>query len=78
MFWGLLVDNFTDPNSYGMNYNPPYYQSFFEQCGFQMYYKQFMYKRAIHEPVQEIFARKAKNILSDNDYRFSDVRKMSF
>ncbi len=39
MFWGLLVENFTDPNSYGMNYNPPYYQALFEQYGFQMYYK---------------------------------------
>ena len=27
-FWGLLVEGFTPP-SYGMNYNPPYYQAFF-------------------------------------------------
>ncbi len=77
MFWGLLVDNFTDPNSYGMNYNPPYYRSFFEQYGFQMYYKQFMYKRAVHEPVQEIFARKAQNILTNPEFSFSDAKKMS-
>ena len=28
-FWGLLVEGFTPP-SFGMNYNFPYYQNFFE------------------------------------------------
>tara|TARA_Y100000589_G_scaffold328039_1_gene371223 strand:+ start:45352 stop:46512 length:1161 start_codon:yes stop_codon:yes gene_type:complete len=77
MFWGLLVENFTDPNSYGMNYNPPYYQDFFEKYGFNVYYKQFMYKRAVKEPVQEIFARKAQNIINNPEFHFSDVKKMS-
>jgi hypothetical protein len=26
MFWGLLIENFTDPPIYGTNYNPPYYR----------------------------------------------------
>lgn len=39
MWWGLLVDGFTHP-SYGMNYNPPYYQAFFEEYGFKRYYEQ--------------------------------------
>ena len=28
-FWGLLVDNFDDLPSYGMNYNRPYYRAVF-------------------------------------------------
>jgi len=29
-YWGLLIENFTDMSSFRMNYNPPYYQRFFE------------------------------------------------
>ncbi len=29
-FWGCLTKNFTDPNSYAMNYNPPYYTELFD------------------------------------------------
>ena len=38
-FWGLLVDGFI-PQSFGMNYNPPYYQDFFEKYGFTLYFEQ--------------------------------------
>lgn len=38
-FWGLLVDGFKQP-SYQENYNPPYYQRFFEDYGFQQYFRQ--------------------------------------
>ena len=30
MFWGLLIENFTDPPLYGTNYNPPYYRQLLE------------------------------------------------
>jgi len=40
-FWGLLVDNFHDLPSYGMNYNRPYYRRFFESRGYQVYYEQY-------------------------------------
>lgn len=30
MYWGLLIDNFTDPPIYGVNYNPPYYRDLLE------------------------------------------------
>ncbi len=38
-FWGLLVDGFIQ-QSYGMNYNPSYYQKFFEDYGFTSYFQQ--------------------------------------
>jgi hypothetical protein len=40
MFWGLLIENFTDPPIYGTNYNPPYYVKLFEAYGFGLYFKQ--------------------------------------
>ncbi len=38
-FWGLLVEGFKQP-SYQENYNPHYYQRFFENYGFQQYFRQ--------------------------------------
>lgn len=78
MFWGLLTQNFTDANSYGMAYNPPYYVSFFEEYGFQVYYEQFMYKRDLHIPAQEVFVKKYNSIKADRDYRISNARGMSW
>ncbi|MBL4594832.1 MAG: hypothetical protein JKX68_13615 [Flavobacteriales bacterium] len=77
MFWGVLVENFTDPNSYGMNYNPEYYKTFFEEYGFKTYYKQFMYKRDLNVPAQQIFVEKSENIMSNGDYSITNVRGMS-
>lgn len=77
MFWGLLVENFTDPNSYGMNYNPPYYKSIFEEYGFKIYYKQFMYKRNLRIPAQQVFVEKSDRIMQDKNYSIANVRKLS-
>ena len=77
LFWGLLVDNFTDPNSYGMNYNPPYYRELFETYGFQTYYKQFMYRRDMSMPVQDVFVRKHELVMKDPNYTIENVTKLS-
>lgn len=42
-FWGLLVKGFHAP-SYGLNYNPPYYASLFEQYGFETFYNQICFE----------------------------------
>jgi hypothetical protein len=51
-WWGLVVEGFQPP-LYGMNYNPPYYQSLFETYGFQPFFHQIC------------FGMKPKNKLSD-------------
>lgn len=73
-FWGLLVENFTDIPSYAMNYNPPYYQALFENYGFKLYYNQFVYKRDMHIPAQEVFVRKYEQVMADPAYRISNIR----
>ena len=77
MFWGLLIENFIDPNSYGMNYNPAYYQSLFEDYGFKVYYKQLMCKRDMHVPVQDVFVEKSERLMKRKEYSISNVRNMS-
>jgi hypothetical protein len=38
-WWGVVVEGFQEP-LYCMNYNPPYYQSLFEQYGFKPFFHQ--------------------------------------
>src|SRR3546814_3717429 len=63
-WWGLLVDGFYEP-CYTCNYNPPYYQDFFEQYGFQLYFKQYTYLRKVKEKVNAVYADRALRILTD-------------
>jgi hypothetical protein len=71
-WWGLLVQGFDEPN-YGMNYNFPYYQSFFEEYGFQIYFKQLTYRRIIEEPVGDIILNRASKIAQDKNYSFANI-----
>lgn len=73
-FWGLLVENFTAPPSYTMNYNPPYYQKFFEDYGFKNYFNQYVYWRDLALPAQEIFVKKANILSHDPEFRVTHMR----
>jgi hypothetical protein len=69
-WWGLLVDGFSPPN-YNMPWNFPYYQSFFEAYGFQIYFKQYTYMR----PVQGLgfdpkMIERANAIMANPEYSF--------
>ena len=68
-FWGLLIENFTDPPIYGTNYNPPYYRSLLEGYGFQLYFNQLFFKRSVEVAAQPIFHRKYNQIINDPDMR---------
>lgn len=73
-FWGLLIHNFTDPSSYGMNYNPPYYRQLFEDYGFRVYFEQYVYKRDLFIPAQPIFVRKFRQMSLDPKYRITNIQ----
>jgi len=76
-FWGLLVKNFKDPNTYGMNYNPEYYVQLFENYGFKVYYNQFMYHRMMADPAQEVFVKKAEALRKDPKFECRNIRGLS-
>ncbi len=82
MFWGVLVEGFTLP-LYGMNYNPPYYAKLFETYGFQNYFDQYSYYRAlVPHTMPEALYQKASRLFENPDYRFehvdlSDKRKVA-
>ncbi len=75
-FWGCLTKNFTDANSYAMNYNPPYYPAFFERYGFMTYFEQYLYTRDALQPVQPIFERKYKQLISDDNLKITSIEGM--
>jgi len=76
-YWGLLVKNFTDLPSYGMNYNPEYYGRFFEARGYQVYYEQYIYSREIQLGVQEAFERKRAQIEARGTMRVVTARDLT-
>lgn len=76
-FWGLLTENFTGKPSYGLNYNPPYYQKFFEQYAFREYFKQLVFWRDLQIPAQEIFVKKADIVSSNPEFSVKGMRGIS-
>ena len=72
-FWGLLVEGFIPP-SYGMNYNPPYYQAFFEHYGFQTLYAQITNHLDILKPFPERFYKIAKWVTQKPGYEFKHLK----
>ncbi len=48
-YWGVLTDGFKQ-QTFGMNYNPPYYEKLFKDYGFKTFYDQFSYSLDITNP----------------------------
>lgn len=69
-WWGLLVDGFSEPN-YNMPWNFSYYQAFFENYGFQLYFKQFTYAKKLQQKgFSDKLVKRADLILANPDYEF--------
>jgi len=68
-FWGLLVEGFI-PQSFGMNYNPPYYKTFFEQYGFTLYFEQVTNLLDLKKPFPERFWKIADWVRQKPEYNF--------
>ncbi|MFK7756902.1 MAG: hypothetical protein AB8B53_08240 [Flavobacteriales bacterium] len=72
MFWGVLIENYEDKNTYGMNHHPEYYKEYLEEYGFQVYYNQHVYYRDLHVPLQEVFLRKVSLLEQEDGYRVAN------
>jgi hypothetical protein len=68
-FWGLLIEGYTHP-SYGMNYNPPYYHSFFEHYGFKPLYEQITNHLDVRKEFPERFTKIANWVSRKPGYEF--------
>lgn len=73
-WWGLIVEGFT-PVPYKMNYNPPYYISFFEEFGFKEYFRQLCYSLDPMQRVQDKFYHRHEAVKKNPDYKAVHLRK---
>jgi len=74
-WWGLLVQGFDQEPNYCMPYTHPYYQAFFEEYGFQDYFKQLTYHRKVTKPLPQSYRDKAERIARDPAYSFEQISK---
>jgi GNAT superfamily N-acetyltransferase len=58
-FWGLLIEGYMHPG-FGMNYNFPYYEQFFEDYGFRTYFDQVTNHLDMTKPFPDRFWKIAK------------------
>lgn len=77
-YWGLIIENFNEPPYYLQGYNPEYYVKFFENYGFQIYYKQEIFYRDLTVPLQEKFKDRADILRADPKFRVSHVDMSRF
>ncbi len=68
-FWGLLVDGFSQPG-FGMQYNPPYYQNFYEAYGFKTYFEQITNHLDLTIPFPERFWKIAGWVVKKDGFSF--------
>ena len=73
-WWGLLVSGFEEP-LYCMNYNPPYYQSLFENYGFQAYFHQLCFGMDVSIPLSDKMHRWHDYYEAHPDFSVRHIRK---
>lgn len=76
-FWGLLVEGFKQP-SLNMNYNPPYYQTYFEEYGFVKLYDQFTNVLDVSKPMPERFTKISDWVMRKPGYTFKHLDTNQF
>jgi hypothetical protein len=74
-WWGLLVEGFDREPNYQCNYQHPYYKTFFEAYGFQVYFYQLTFGRKVVGPLTERLQIKADLVAKDPNYSFRYLRK---
>lgn len=77
-WWGLLLDGYDREPNYQCNYNPPYYNEFFEAYGFQVYFYQLTFGRKVIGPLDDKVYEKAMLVAKDPAYRFEYLRKKNW
>jgi hypothetical protein len=73
-WWGLVVKGFIEP-LYCMNYNPPYYQQFFENYGFQIFFKQICLGMQPKVPLEQKVWDRHAVIAADKRFHSEHLKK---
>ena len=73
-WWGLLVNGFDEP-LYCMNYNPPYYQTLFEQYGFQPYFHHLCFGMDVTTPLSAKMLKWHDVYANNPDFTVEHIKK---
>lgn len=76
-YWGLLIDGFVKPGL-GMNYNPDYYERFFDLFGFKKEYDQYTNVIHLDQPFPDRFAKIADWVSNKPEYSFVHFQSSKF
>lgn len=72
-YWGLLIENFEEPNIYGMFYHAPYYRELIEKTGAKKLDDHWSYKRNFDMPIPERMVRITNRIESRPDVELRPI-----
>jgi hypothetical protein len=73
-WWGLVVEGFQPP-LYCMNYNQPYYQSLFENYGFQPFFHQICFGKRPKQKLSDKVIERHDAIERDPDFSVRNIEK---
>ena len=73
-WWGLVTEGFKPP-IYLMNYNPPYYQTLFENYGFKIFYNQICWYLHIDTQLQPRFFEQHKKFTALPEFSAKHIKK---
>ena len=73
-WWGLVTEGFHEP-LYGMNFNPPYYQSLFENYGFRIFFNQVCLGLDPRKSFPDKLVKRHDTLASDPAFSFRFIRK---
>ena len=73
-WWGLLIEGFYEP-LYGMNYNPEYYQTLFENYGLKTYFNQECFALNLKNRLNEKFFIQHEQIKASGEFKAVHYKK---
>ncbi len=73
-WWGLVTDGFHEP-LWSMNYNPPFYQQFFENYGFKVFFNQICFGLDPQKDVSDKLNKRHDVIEADPDFKARIIEK---
>jgi hypothetical protein len=73
-WWGLLMAGFDEP-LYCMNYHPPYYQTLFENYGFQAYFHQLCFGMDVRTPLSAKMHKWHDHYAAHPDFHVEHIRR---
>lgn len=74
-FWGITIKNFEQAPYYKQSYTLPYYKDYFEEYGFQIFFKQLVYHRKVNDKLQDKFEERAQRLMRDPDFTVRTIEK---